>query len=215
MFGMEILERVSWKDETIVVILRLWRMFCISDDNIYDTVKEYPGLPWWCSGWGSACQCRGHGFKPWSGRIPHAAEQLGPWATATEPARLEPVLRNKRGRDGERPAHRDEEWPPLAATREGPSTETETQRSNQSINQSLKKQTNKQTKKRVSKAKSGFGVYNGHVIGWGGHGTKKLDVGWIVCEHIEITENSNRMLAKGKKVRKSSVNYGHDQEESK
>ena len=55
--------------------------------------------------------------SPGSGRIPHAAEQLGPWATTTEPARLEPVLRNKRGRDSERPAHRDEEWPPLAATR--------------------------------------------------------------------------------------------------
>ena len=73
------------------------------------------GLPWWRSGWESACQCSGHGFEPWSGRIPHAAERLGPWATATEPARLEPVLRNKRGRDSERSAHRDEEWPPLAA----------------------------------------------------------------------------------------------------
>ena len=69
------------------------------------------GLPWWHSGWESACQCRGCGFEPWSGKIPHAAEQLGPWATITEPARLEPVLRNKRGRDSERPAHRDEEWP--------------------------------------------------------------------------------------------------------
>ena len=29
----------------------------------------------------SACQCRGHGFKPWSGKIPHAAEQLSPCAT--------------------------------------------------------------------------------------------------------------------------------------
>ena len=45
------------------------------------------------------------------------------------PARLEPVLRNKRGRDSERPAHRDEEWPPLAATRESPRTETKTQHS--------------------------------------------------------------------------------------
>ena len=44
-------------------------------------------------------------------------------------ARLEPVLRNKRGRDSERPAHRDEEWPPLAATRESPRTETKTQHS--------------------------------------------------------------------------------------
>ena len=22
--------------------------------------------------------CMGHGFEPWSGKIPHAAEQLGP-----------------------------------------------------------------------------------------------------------------------------------------
>ena len=46
-----------------------------------------------------------------------------------KPARLEPVLRNRRGRDSERPAHRDEEWPPLAATRESPRTETKTQHS--------------------------------------------------------------------------------------
>ena len=91
--------------------------------------KKKSGLPWWRSGWESACQCRGHGFEPWSGKIPHAAEQLGPWATITEPAHLEPVLRNKRGRDGERPAHRDEEWPLLATTREGPRTETKTQHS--------------------------------------------------------------------------------------
>ena len=42
---------------------------------------------------------------------------------------LELVLRNRRGRDGERPAHCDEEWPPLAATGESPRTETKTQRS--------------------------------------------------------------------------------------
>ena len=86
-------------------------------------------IPWWRSGWESACQCRGHEFKPWSGKIPHAAEQLGPWAKTTEPAHLEPVLRNKRGHDSERPAHRDEEWPPLAATRESPRTEMKTQHS--------------------------------------------------------------------------------------
>ena len=87
------------------------------------------GLPWWRSGWESACQCRGHGFEPWSGKIPHAAEQLSLCATTTEPARLEPVLHSKRDRDGERPAHCDEEWPPLAATRESPRTETKTQHS--------------------------------------------------------------------------------------
>ena len=54
------------------------------------------GLPWWRSGWESACQCRGHGFEPWSGKIPHTAEQLSPWATTTEPAHLDIVLRNGR-----------------------------------------------------------------------------------------------------------------------
>ena len=88
-----------------------------------------PGLPWWRSGWESACQRRGHGFEPWSGKTPHAAERLGPWATTTEPAHLEPVLRNKRGRDSEMPAHCDEEWPPLAATRESHRIETKTQHS--------------------------------------------------------------------------------------
>ena len=34
----------------------------------------------------SACQYRGHGFDPWSGKIPHAVEQLSLCATATEPA---------------------------------------------------------------------------------------------------------------------------------
>ena len=48
--------------------------------------NETSGCPWWRSGWEPACQCRGHGFEPWSGKIPHAAEQLGPWATTTEPA---------------------------------------------------------------------------------------------------------------------------------
>ena len=92
-------------------------------------LKKTRGLPWWCSGWESACQFRGHGLEPWSGKIPHAAEQLGPWATTTEPARLEPVLHNRRGRDSERPAHRDEEWPPLAAPRESSLTEMKTQHS--------------------------------------------------------------------------------------
>ena len=36
------------------------------------------GFPWWRSGWESTCQCREHGFEPWSGKIPHTAEQLGP-----------------------------------------------------------------------------------------------------------------------------------------
>ena len=99
----------------------------------YFSKLNHWGLPWWRSGWESACQCRGHGFEPWSGRIPHAAEQLGLWATTTEPAHLEPVLCNKWGRDSERHVHRDEEWPPLATTRESPRTETKTQHSHKWI----------------------------------------------------------------------------------
>ena len=104
-----------------------WPIFLLKNQTKPNQKQVAPGLPWWCSGWESACQCRGHGFEPWSGRIPHAVERLGPWATIAEPAHLEPVLRNRRGRDGERPAHRDEEWPPLAATRESPRTEMKTQ----------------------------------------------------------------------------------------
>ena len=39
-----------------------------------------------------------------------------------------------RGRDGERPTHRDEEWSPLAAAGESPRTETKTQHSHKQIN---------------------------------------------------------------------------------
>ena len=39
-----------------------------------------------------------------------------------------------RGRDSERPAHRNEEWPPLATTRESPRTETKTQHSQKNKN---------------------------------------------------------------------------------
>jgi len=43
------------------------------------------GLPWWLSGKEPACQCRRRGFNPWSGKIPHAVEQLSLCATNTEP----------------------------------------------------------------------------------------------------------------------------------
>ena len=34
------------------------------------------GFPSWLCGKESACQCRRHGFDPWSGKIPRAVEQL-------------------------------------------------------------------------------------------------------------------------------------------
>ena len=33
----------------------------------------------------SACQCRVHGFDPWSEKIPRAMEQLSPCAATKEP----------------------------------------------------------------------------------------------------------------------------------
>ncbi|XP_049551062.1 pleckstrin homology domain-containing family A member 5 isoform X27 [Orcinus orca] len=35
---------------------------------------------------GARYYIKGHGFEPWSGKIPHAAEQLSLCATANEPA---------------------------------------------------------------------------------------------------------------------------------
>ena len=50
-----------------------------------DVKKRQTGLPWWLSGKESTCQCRRHRFDPWSGKIPHAVEQLSSWATTLEP----------------------------------------------------------------------------------------------------------------------------------
>ena len=62
------------------------------------------GLPWH-SGWEPACQYRRHRFDHWSGKIPHAVEQLSSCATTTEPASLQPVLRITE------PEHHKEEKP--------------------------------------------------------------------------------------------------------
>ena len=95
--------------------------FLLNIDTKILNKKYQRGLPWWHSGWESACQCRGQGFKPWSGRFPHAAEQRSPCATTTEPALwspqatvtgaacLEPVLHNKKSHRDEKPTHGNEE----------------------------------------------------------------------------------------------------------
>ena len=75
------------------------------------------GLLWWLSGKESACQRRRRGFNPWSGKIPHAAEQqsrgsqlLSLCSGAREPQLLSPytqslVLCNKRSHCSGKPAH--------------------------------------------------------------------------------------------------------------
>ena len=46
-----------------------------------DQTRASGGLPWWTS----TCQCRGHGFLPWSRQISHSLGQLGPCATTQSP----------------------------------------------------------------------------------------------------------------------------------
>ena len=57
--------------------------------------SQLEGLTWWHSGQESACQCRGHRFNPYSGKIPHAVEQLSPRTTTTE-ARMLQLLKPTR-----------------------------------------------------------------------------------------------------------------------
>ena len=42
------------------------------------------GIHWWSSGKESTNKFKGHGFDPWSGKIPHAMEQLSLSTMTTE-----------------------------------------------------------------------------------------------------------------------------------
>ena len=46
--------------------------------------KEHMGLPGWFRGQESACQCRGPGFDPRSGKIPRAVQELSLGARSTQ-----------------------------------------------------------------------------------------------------------------------------------
>ena len=62
-----------------------WGATAFSEDTIYFLSKiMLLGLPWWSSGYESTWQRRGHGFHPWSRKIPHAVGQESLAATATE-----------------------------------------------------------------------------------------------------------------------------------
>ena len=58
----------------------------LNESEIFHNLKKkIRGLPWWLSGKESACQCRRHGFNPWSWKIPHGTEELGPCTAVNEP----------------------------------------------------------------------------------------------------------------------------------
>ena len=52
----------------------------------HQNTEQKRGLPWWLSGKEPICQCRGHGFYPWSGKIPTCGgeTEVSPGATTTE-----------------------------------------------------------------------------------------------------------------------------------
>ena len=64
--------------------------------------RDFPGGP------ESACQCRGHRFDLWSGKIAHTAGQLSFCVTPLSPHILKPVLGIRRGHCSEKPVHYSE-----------------------------------------------------------------------------------------------------------
>ena len=67
----------------ILVYMKSHLTYCQINDVIKEINKAGTSLvAQWLA---STCRCRGHGFDPWFGKIPHAMEQLSPCATTTEP----------------------------------------------------------------------------------------------------------------------------------
>ena len=67
----------------ILVYMKSHLTYCQINDVIKEINKAGTSLvAQWLA---STCRCRGHGFDPWLGKIPHAMEQLSPCATTTEP----------------------------------------------------------------------------------------------------------------------------------
>ena len=82
----------SKRDKPSLVLIHLFccckvLFNCFKKKCILKSVQE---LPCWLSGKESACQCRRHEFSPWSGKIPHPAEQLSLCLGAQEPQLLSP-----------------------------------------------------------------------------------------------------------------------------
>ena len=118
--GLEVLSSIisSWFFCTMVLTSSI-----VSNSLASSFLKMGSGHPWWYSGLESACQCRGHGFDPWSRKIPHAEEQQSLCTTTSNPTScnywthvlqpmpvcLEPVLHNKRSHCNEKPMHCSEE----------------------------------------------------------------------------------------------------------
>ena len=75
----------------------------------------------------STCQCRRQEFDPWSGKIPHATEQLSLCTKLRKLVHSRAVLYNRRSHCNEKPMYCNQEQPLLTATRESLWAATETQ----------------------------------------------------------------------------------------
>ena len=118
------------KSYSTTIILILYRTIYLIDDfklpnnhcfcqrlmYILGNTRNYNlGFSWRLSDKESICQCRGHGFNSWSGKIPRGVGQLNLCTATTEPEpvscdcwslhALGPVLHNKRNHCSEKPAH--------------------------------------------------------------------------------------------------------------
>ena len=95
--------------------------------SFWSLYKTTTGFPWWLSGKGVTCQCRGHRFKSlvWEDPTYHGATKpmcCNYWACTLEPEshnywarmlqllkpELEPMLHNKRSRCTEKPMHHNQ-----------------------------------------------------------------------------------------------------------
>ena len=90
-FGLQyFVEIITWRDQDHLCCVKYnegRKNFNqhVSVNTPSKTNNRQIGSPWWSSGWGSTCHCRGHGFNPWSRKIPHAERQLSPCVPTTEP----------------------------------------------------------------------------------------------------------------------------------
>ena len=103
-------------------------MFILSSKEIFDLRKQLLGFP---DGAVVENLPANAGDTGWSPGLGGSHMPRSNWAREPQllSLRVWSLCSAMRGRDSERPAHRDEEWPPLAATRESPRTETNTQHS--------------------------------------------------------------------------------------
>ena len=93
---------------------------CLWTEHLEYVVKKFNvGLPWWLSSKELACQCRRHGFDPWSGKILCAVGKLSPRATnyslcsrAQELQLLKSAHRRACAPQQEKPGHRNERVAP-------------------------------------------------------------------------------------------------------